>query len=442
MVLATRLALFLGVAAALSAQTLSFGEIYQTSPQTTPPTYTVDIILNSSGTAAGVQFDLQYTTSQLNVTVNAGPAATAAQAQVNTVQLSNTLSNPFCVNSGSCVHPQDNGPGQRVIVVGASLSSQTVTNNVIADGVVATLTIQPIGAGNATNEILTIPSIYIAATTAGSNTVAAANIPLTISGPNDGAGNGQINLFNTYMVGSLSPYTNNNSAPNFGSGALHITDTLLELFYQTGAPGYTLPATCTDYFDAMDSSPVDTATTRGGDGHIQITDTLTQLFRQTGAPGYSVLPVRIPRGLTCASGTTVTANARQAPTEVEVRGTLLLGPTQGAGAAQERVPVYLQGGRDLPKVAISFSIGDERSPLQFTAAPGLSPTMTYQDTPGFVTVMFASGFDVRGGDRVLLGYVAGPAGSAANLKIFGVSAATMNDMKVFGVETSGATAAR
>ena len=68
--------------------------------------------------------------------------------------------------------------------------------------------------------------------------------------------------------------------------------------------------------------------------------------------------------------------------------------------------------------------------------------MKYQDTPGFVTAMFASGFDMRSRDRVLLGYVAGPAGSSANLKIFGVSAATMNDMQLFGVDVAGATGVR
>ncbi len=322
MILATRVALFLGVAAGLSAQTLSFGEIYQTSPQTNPPTYTVDIILTTGGTAAGAQFDLNYPAG-LNVTVAAGAQATTAGAMVTTTPLPATY-NPFCVsNYQAAVCPQpppqqspNNGNGIRVIVIGCCNAAQLSTPptaqptaNAIPDGVLATVTVVAPATPNITNEVLTIPSIYLGATTPGTNTVAAASIPLTIAGPNDGGtpANGQVNLFNTYMVGSLTPHTSTNFAPNFGSGSLHIVDTLTELFYQTGAPGYTLPLTCDDYFDAMDSSPVDTATTRGGDGHITIADTLTNLFRQTGAPGYNTLPMRTPRGLQCASSATTTA---------------------------------------------------------------------------------------------------------------------------------------
>ena len=61
--------LLLGTAMGLTAQTLSFGEITLVTPATTPPTYTVNVILTTSGTAAGAQFDLNYDPTQLTVTV-------------------------------------------------------------------------------------------------------------------------------------------------------------------------------------------------------------------------------------------------------------------------------------------------------------------------------------------------------------------------------------
>jgi hypothetical protein len=258
------------------------------------------------------------------------------------------------------------------------------------------------------------------------------------SGASDPTGSGSLSMQNVYLVGSITPVTNDNS-PNFGSGSLHITDALTVLFYQTGALGYTtLPAACSDYFDAMDASPPDTDLKRGGDGQITILDTLTVLFRQTGASGYSVWPVRTPRGETCTDA--LTAQARPAPPEVGA--SLVLGPAQPGGASQELVPVYFEPRRELSGVAISFSIGDERSQLHFQAAPGMAPSIGYDSTPGFVAEAFLSGFDARGGERVLLGYVVAPSGSAANLKVFGVSAATLRDMQLFGVDHVGAGVVR
>jgi hypothetical protein len=259
------------------------------------------------------------------------------------------------------------------------------------------------------------------------------------AGASDPTASGSLSLQNVYLVGSITPVTNDNS-PNFGSGTLHITDSLTVLFYQTGAPGYatTVPATCSDYFDAMDAAPVDTDLKRGGDGMITILDTLTVLFRQTGAPGYGVWPVRTPRGETCTAA--LTAQVRPAPPEVGAN--LVLGPAQPGGTSQELVPVYFEPRRELSGVAISFSIGDERSQLHFQAAPGMSPTINYDSTPGFVAEAFLSGFDARTGERVLLGYVVVPSGSAANLKVFGVSAATVRDMQLFGVDHVGTRVVR
>lgn len=47
----TRMALFLGMAGGLMAQTLSFGEITLVTPVTTPPSYVVDVILTPAGSS-------------------------------------------------------------------------------------------------------------------------------------------------------------------------------------------------------------------------------------------------------------------------------------------------------------------------------------------------------------------------------------------------------
>jgi hypothetical protein len=436
--------LLLGAAGGLTAQTLSFGEITLVTPATTPPSYLVDLILTAgtayTGQFAGLQFDLNYDPTSLNVTVGLG--AQTSGMQVNTVALSSTLSNPFCATT-PCVAAPNNGPGQRAIIIGCCVKGQTTpTSTLIAqDGVVATLTVQA-ATSTVTNPVLTLMgSPYLVGTTSGianGQNTGAKQITMAIGkGSNDPTGSGKLSMQNLYLVGSITPVTND-SSPNFGSGSLRITDTLTELFYQTGAQGYTLPPACSDYFDAMDTSPLDTVSTRGGDGQITITDTLVELFRQTGAQGYGTLPVRTPRGETCTAG--LTAQVRPAPPDVAAN--LVLGPAQQGGASQELVPVYFEPGRELSSVAISFSIGDERSQLHFQAVPGMAPSISYDSTAGFVAEAFLSGFDAHTGESVLLGYVVGPTGSAANLKVFGVSAATLHDMKLFGVDHTGAGVVR
>lgn len=446
----TRITLLLGMAASLSAQTLSFGEITLVTPVTTPPTYVVNLVLSTANTTyatapnqvAGFQFDLNYDPTKLNVTVG----SPLTNFQVNTTCLGTQFTGCTSVATynPSTTATQNVGPGQRAIVIGCCSSNQVnnssqypVTSNIIADGAVATLTVQPVAALTASQTLTLLNQV---GTTQGGQSLAAATVPLTIgAGPSDPNHTGILDLYKVYLVGGLSPFTSN-SAPNFGSGNIHLNDLILELLYQTGALGYTLPAACTDYFDAMDTSPADTATTRGGDGQITLNDLILELLRQTGALGYTVYPVRTARGGTCVGGKTTsnepTASARTAG-PLEVRASLELGPTEGAGTSQERIPVFLHAGRDLTRVGIAFSAGDERSQLRFQPAAGLTPSLMYNSEPGFVSVAFLAGLDASGGTRTLLGYIVGPAGSGANMKVLGTSATGLNDSQVFAVDFSG-----
>ena len=441
----TRFSLLLGMAASLAAQnpTLSFGEISLVTPatKTAAAIYNVDLVLSTTGTTytgqfAGLQFDLNYDPTSFTITPGVG--AQTGGMQVNWVALSSSLSNPFCAPTVTpCVAPQNNGPGLRAIIIGCCANGQTTpTSTLIAqDGVVATLQVQ--ATSSVTNPVLTLKgSPYLAGTTSGINAqgqnTGATSIKMAIgAGASDPTASGSLSLQNVYLEGSLSTITNDNS-PNFGSGQVKLADLILELLYETGAPGYALPLSCTDLFDAMDVSPADTDAKRGGDGVVNLNDLILELLRETGAPGYSTLPVRTPRGLTCTAS--VGTNERAA---LEVRGTLEFGPTEGAGTSQERTPVYLRAGRDLARVGVAFSAGDEKSQLQFEAAAGMSPSLMYNSQPGFVSVAFLQGMDARAGNRTLLGYIVGPAGSGANLKVFGTQATGLNDFEVFGIDFGG-----
>src|SRR5580704_1828571 len=84
--------LLLGMAGSLTAQTLSFGEITLVTPATTPPSYVVNIVLTTANTAnaglvAGLQFDLNYNVSQLNVTLAAAGTALAASKELSSTTL-------------------------------------------------------------------------------------------------------------------------------------------------------------------------------------------------------------------------------------------------------------------------------------------------------------------------------------------------------------------
>ena len=90
-------------------------------------------------------------------------------------------------------------------------------------------------------------------------------------------------------------------------------------------------------------------------------------------------------------------------------------------------PVYLEAAQDLTRVAVTFGLGDRRSQLRFVAAPGLPPSLVQEVPLGAVAVAWLDGLSVRGGERLFLGYVTGPAGSLANVQMYGVSASGLDD---------------
>ena len=407
----------LGMAVSLPAQTLTVG-----SPSIAPGgTATIPVTLATGGASiAGLQLDIPYPS---NVTVNnitLGSAATAANKEISQTAIPSQY--------------YSSAPGQRVIIIGAGLTDSSVpstADNLIADGVVANLSVTVPGTAVLGSTIL-LTLANVAATTAGALNVAPVSVTLTPAN-----GTITVQVVSTYLVGDVAPFTTN-TVGGFGDGVLDIQDLIQEFF---AVNNVSTPPTCSDRFDAMDTSPADSGTTRGGNGMLDIQDLILEFFRVNNVD--QSRPTRASRGL-CPGSTNMTANvatpARRAVAKppAEIGGTLLLGSAEGSGTAQERVPVYLQAGRDLVRVALTFGLGDQKSQLRFEAAPGTVPSMLQDGQPGYVVAAWLEGLNVNAGQRLLLGYIVGPSGWAENLKVFGVSASGLTDNRLVGLNVSGA----
>ena len=495
-----RFSLFLALAASLMAQTsipcssatsacLSIGEATLLMPANgTPPTgsscvsgptacYTVDIVLATGGTSfatapnqpVGLQFDLNYDPGSLNVVIGLGASATAASAQLATVCLGEALTIPPCTtpaayspwqNASPAVTADNGNPGgQRAVIIGCCSSGQIAgtsqpTSSVIADGVVATLTVQATSATPANSVLQLMGSPYMVATTSGINSsnqnVGASTIPLTIGATSwDPSNTGKLNMSGMYVVGSVLPETSD-SAPNFGSGypqLVDVVDTLFAFAGITGASSYPVPACGSDRWDAMDLDPQDTPAQRGGqrNGSIDLQSVVVDLFRFAGVADLPV-PVRTSSPYTCPSSPSASPAAspgtRRAPrARPQVTATLVVGANEGAGTGQDRIPIYLEARQDLSKVGVGFGLGDQQSRLQFQAATGVAPSLLQDGTSGVqgaLAVAWLNGLEIRGGQRMLLGYVVGPAGSGANLRFSAASACFIDSLQDVGLDVSGA----
>ena len=231
-------------------------------------------------------------------------------------------------------------------------------------------------------------------------------------------------------------------APSFGDFGIDSRDLRQQLLLFSG---FSATNCGTDRYDAADTFPLDTDAVRGGDGALDTRDLKYGLYYESGfAP---IQPMRTSLNGTCITGpftaakrgaASVTASVKPRP---EIQGTLVVGAAESAGANQDRVPLYLQGGRDLARTALALALGlgDQQSQLRFQAAPGLVPTVSEDGLPGVIAAAWLQGgVDVRLGQRLLLGYVTGPTGFAANLKVFALSASGLDDDREIGLDVSGA----
>ena len=447
----TRITLLMGImAGSVAAQTLSFGEIMLTSTPPAAPTYSVNIILKTTGTSytnqiAGYQFDVNYDPTHLSVVLGLGASTSAFQLNTACVTSFAGCTN-VATNNPSTSAPMNTGGtlggGQRAIIIGCCSAAQiagssNVTSATIADGVVATLNITPASGGTAANQTLNL--LNLAATSAGGTNVAAAAIPLTVgTGPNDTQHTGLMSLFNTYLVGDAYPLSSN-TAPSFGDHTYDVRDVVQVLLGATGLSNVTCG---TDRYDAMDTFPADTATTRGGDGTLDVRDVVLALLRATGLD--SNTPVRTSLNGTCITAPFPAGDSLRPVTQSRVRqqlnreGTVTFGAAENLGNGQSRVPVYLRGSRDLARTALAIGLGDQKSQLQFQAASGLAPSLKEEGQVGAIAAAWLQGLNVRAGQDLMLGYVVGPTGFASELKVFGMSASGLDDSREIGLDVTGA----
>jgi hypothetical protein len=215
-----------------------------------------------------------------------------------------------------------------------------------------------------------------------------------------------------YLVGDVFPFTGD-SAGSFGDGLLNTLDltTILRGVTNIG----TVPAACSDRFDAMDAYPADTATVRGGDGIINTLDLIVVLRRvvniDTSRPG------RLSRNA-CSSAAKPANVRRNKPAS----GTLELLPAAPGSGGSQRSAIYLSATADLDLAGLSLSITSaSNSALRFIAADQ-APSITDNGVAGSLGVAWLNGWSARAGQRILLGYVEARSGSS--LAIHGVSANT------------------
>jgi hypothetical protein len=106
---------------------------------------------------------------------------------------------------------------------------------------------------------------------------------------------------------------------------------------------------------------------------------------------------------------------------------LAFGQSQRIGDAEERLPIYLESDQDLVRIAVTFGLGDQRSELRFVSTAEMPPSLAQDSQLGVVAAAWLDGVNVRAGERLLLGYVVGPPGSLANLRVYGASASGLDD---------------
>ena len=100
--------------------------------------------------------------------------------------------------------------------------------------------------------------------------------------------------------------------------------------------------------------------------------------------------------------------------------------------------MFLEARHNLVRVAMTFALGDQRSQLRFVPTAVTPPSLAQDSQLGVVAVAWLEGVSVRAGERLLLGYVVGPVGASANVRVFGGSASGLDDDRVVRLDVSTA----
>jgi hypothetical protein len=272
------------------------------------------------------------------------------------------------------------------------------------------------GAVHLGDVLVTVPSgaqagqAYTVQITAAGGTFQTNGVPLA-------GASGTLTVVLDYLVGDPFPNTSD-SVGGFGDNVINTLDLIATLRAATGLTGF-VPATCSDRFDAMDASPVDTATTRGGDGVINTLDLIVILKRATNLD--TTRPRRLSRGLSCPASAPEAAPQATAARFVEPReaaGSLELVSTADGG-----VDVYLQAFRDihLSGLAIALGSADASAILSWTDGEGAAPSVVDSSLADRIAIAWLSPLDLVAGGRARLGHVR-PDKPGVSIAIQGASA--------------------
>ena len=430
-----------------------------TSPQGTGTQYTFTSWSDGGGAAHNITVGSAATTYTANFSTSTTQSGTNTLTAVSTsVGPGGTFSVPItlCLSSGTTVDtltfaiqitPAGGAPALAGLsfVAGNSIASPFISTSGTSNTISAlwnslsspfsgTVTLGVVS-GTIPSSAVNGQSYTVAVTgTSAANGQGATKVAVTAGS------NGTVNVASTYLVGDVYPFTSD-TAPHFGDGILNMLDLMQEMFAVNSVPGY-LPAACSDRLGAMDVYPLDTAAAGGGDGTLDVRDLVEQMFRVNSLD--ATRPVRAS-GSTCAKSANQAAQAvTKASVTAAVRhtspsdGALVLGDPQSSGPEEERVPVYLEAGRGLVRSAVTFGLGDQQSQLRFEASANTPPSLAQDSELGIVAAAWLEGLSLRPGQRILLGYVVGPAGMSANLKVFGMSASTLDDHRILLLDVSTA----
>ncbi len=319
----------------------------------------VNVSLNSGITADGVSFTLQVTPN------SPAPALTATLG----FTADGALPAPGTVDTSG-------GPG--TITVSWTGLSPAIGGTVYLGDVLVTLP--------ATAQL---GQTYAAQITAAAGSLQSNGVPLAAGG------SATLTVVLDYLVGDSTPYSGD-SVGQFGDNAINTLDLITTLRAATNITGF-LPPACSDRFDAMDASPVDTATTRGGNGAINTLDLIVILQRATNID--TSRPRRISRGLSCpeAQPQARLANPRDAEASLELLST-----------ADGGADIYVQAWRDLHLAGLALSVGSANgaATLSWSNAEGLAPSLVDRSLGSTVAAAWLASLDLVAGGRLLLGHVA------------------------------------
>ncbi len=362
-----------------------------------------------------------------------GDGGLATRAQLNFPHSlgSDSAGNVFIADSSNNVVRKVSAGSTPLFVSTTNLQFTVILGTASVPSQNVSITSSPSGASWTTSVATTSGGNWLSLTSASGVTPASTGVQVNIASLGVGTYQGTVTVKNLpafqivnvaltvegYLVGDVNPSTGN-ALGQYGDSSINNFDLIDALRAVTLIPGARPPA-CSDRFDAMDSYPTDTLTTRGGDGSLDNFDLIATLRRVT------LLDTTLPRRTSKATCGASPLGAFSPARRESADGELELG-TARAG----RVPVYLVARKDLDLAGFSFSMGAVgNGRLDFPPGDAGAPSLIDNGVAGTLAMAWLDGMTLASGERKLLGYVH-VAGSESGLRVYGTIANHRNGAAV------------